>query len=188
MADKHKKEKKRKTSLADPTTLTPMDEKEHLLQVIIETPKGSRNKYSFDPEKKIFSLKKVLPNGMAFPYDFGFLPQSLAPDGDPIDVLVLMDQPAFPGCLLEAKLLGILEGEQIDGKDRIRNDRLIAVANENHSYAKIKKVGDLSKQFLRELEAFFVSFHKLEGKKYKLLGVHGQRHAMTLVDKARKAA
>lgn len=185
MTDKKKKPQK---SLADPTTIQPIDRQQDLLQIIIETPKGSRNKYAFDPEQEIFSLKKVLPKGMAFPYDFGFIPQSLAPDGDPIDVLVLMDQPAFPGCLLQAKLLGVIEGEQIDGKDRIRNDRLIAVADQNHSYAKIKKIGDLPKQFLRELEEFFVNYHKLEGKKYKLLGLHGYKHAMSLIDHARKAA
>ena len=187
MADK-KKKKNARESLADPTTLIPIDKEENLLQVVIETPKGSRNKYSFDAEQKVFSLKKVLPNGMTFPYDFGFLPQSLADDGDPIDILVLMDEPAFPGCVLQAKLLGVMEGEQIDGKDAIRNDRLIAVAQQNHGYARIKKIGDLPRHFLRELEDFFVNYHKLEGKKYKLLGLHGQKHATALIGKARKAA
>ncbi len=179
--------KKSAKALADPTRLKPVDRKSNLLQVVIETPKGSRNKYSFDPEQEIFTLKKVLPNGMAFPYDFGFLPSTLAPDGDPIDVLVLMDEPAFPGCLLHANLLGVLEGEQVDGRKRIRNDRLIAVAEDNHSYANIRKMSDLPKQFLRELENFFVNFHQLEGKQYKLLGCHGKKQAMSLIEKAQKA-
>jgi len=84
----------------------------HSVHVIIETPKGSRNKYAFDAEKRIFALKRVLPTGMAFPYDFGFIPSTKADDGDPTDVLVLMDEPAFPGCLLKCRLIGVIEGLQ----------------------------------------------------------------------------
>ena len=181
---------KRKTTkfLADPTKLKPIDKKDGLLQVIIETPKASRNKYSFDPDQEIFTLKKVLPAGMTFPYDFGFLPQTLADDGDPIDVLVLMDEPAFPGCLLRARLIGVIEGEQIDGKKRIRNDRLVAVAEANHRYANTKKISDLPKQLLKELEEFFVNYHRLEGKEYRLLGCKGAVEGERLIKKARKAA
>src|SRR5580704_14286358 len=114
--------------LANPTRLKPMGKGEGLLQVVIETPKGSRNKFAFDPEQRVFSLKKVLPAGMTFPYDFGFLPQTLAPDGDPLDVLLLMDEPAYPGVVVRSRLLGVIEGEQLDGKNKIRNDRLLAVA------------------------------------------------------------
>src|ERR1700744_5459285 len=105
-------------SLADPTALKPIDKRDGLLQVIIETPAGSRNKFAFDPEQEIFALKKVLPAGMVFPYDFGFLPRTLAPDGDRIDVLLLMDEPAFPGCVVKARLIGVIEGEQLDGKEK----------------------------------------------------------------------
>ena len=81
--------------------MQPLDtDGQNAIQVIIETPKGSRNKYAFDPEQRVFQLKKVLPTGMAFPYDFGFIPSTKAEDGDPVDVLVLMDEPAFPGCAL----------------------------------------------------------------------------------------
>lgn len=128
-------------SLADPTRLKP--QKGGLLQVIVETPAKSRNKFAFDPEQRIFALKKVLPAGMVFPYDFGFLPQTEAPDGDPIDVLLLMDEPAFPGCAVRAHLIGVIEGEQLDGKKKIRNDRLVAVAEANHIYANVRKLSDL---------------------------------------------
>ena len=85
------------TALANPTRLTPFDSANNkAVQVVIETPKGSRNKYAFDPEQRVFKLKRVLPAGMAFPYDFGFVPSTKAEDGDPVDVLVLMDEPAFP--------------------------------------------------------------------------------------------
>lgn len=177
-----------KKALADPTKLQPLDKKSGLFQVIIETPKDSRNKYAFDPDQEIFSLRKILPAGMAFPYDFGFLPRTLADDGDPIDILVLMDEPAFPGCLVCARLIGVIEGEQIDGKKRIRNDRLLAVADATHTYANIKSPDDLPKHFLKELEDFFVNYHRLEGKEYKLLGCKDADVALSLIKKAQKAA
>jgi inorganic pyrophosphatase len=179
---------KRAGGMANPTRLKPLKKNDGLLQVIIETPKGNRNKFSFDAKQRIFALKSVLPAGMAFPHDFGFLPKTLAPDGDPIDVLLLMDEPAFPGCAVSARLIGIIEGEQIDGKKRIRNDRLIAIAEANHTYANVKKIEDLPSQFLRELEDFFVNYHRLQGKQYKLLGCKGAQAALSLIKKAKKAA
>src|SRR6266404_1320724 len=157
-------------SLIDPTRLDPVRKKDGVLQVIVETPKGSRNKFSFDVDQEIFSLKKVLPAGMAFPHDFGFLPQTRADDGDPIDVLLLMDEPAFPGCAVRARLVGIIQGQQVKGTKKVRNDRVLAVAEANHMYANIRKLKDLPSQFLHELEDFFVNYHDLEGKKYQLLG------------------
>ena len=180
--------KKRSKGLADPSALKPIDKRDGMLQVIIETPKGCRNKFAFDPKQQIFSLRKVLPAGMAFPYDFGFLPHTLAADGDPIDVLLLMDEPAFPGCAVRARLIGIIEGEQVDGQKRIRNDRLVAIAEANHTYSDIRKLGDLPPQFLRELEVFFVNYHELEGKQYKLLGGKGVAAALRQIKQAQKAA
>jgi inorganic pyrophosphatase len=174
-------------SLADPTILKPIDKKDGLLQVIVETPAGSRNKFAFDPKQGIFALKKVLPAGMVFPYDFGFLPQTLAPDGDPIDVLLLMDEPAFPGIAVKARLVGIIEGEQLDGKKKIRNDRLVAVAAANHMYANVRKLNDLPEKWVTELQDFFVNYHSLEGKKYRLLGCKGSEAAMRLIKQAQKA-
>jgi inorganic pyrophosphatase len=180
--------KRKPQHLVNPTRLKPVDRKDGTLQVIIETPKGSRNKYAYDTEQGIFALTKVLPAGMAFPYDFGFLPKTLAADGDAIDVLLLMDEPAFPGCAVKSRLIGVIEGEQIDGKKRIRNDRLVAIAEANHMYANIKKLKDLPSKFLRELQDFFVNYHRLEGREYKLLGCKGIDAAMTLIKEAQKAA
>jgi inorganic pyrophosphatase len=188
MAAQEREPMSRKKSLADPVQLQPVIKSRDLIQVIIETPKGSRNKYSFDVKQRIFSLAKVLPRGMDFPYDFGFLPRTLADDGDPIDVLLLMDEPAFPGCAVLARLIGVMEGEQIDGKKRMRNDRLIAVAAQNTIYTDIHQVSDLPKGFMNQLEQFFVNFHELEGKRYKLLGCKQRKAAMALIEKARKAA
>ncbi len=178
----------KKFGLADPTRLEPFRKKDNLLQVIIETPKNCRNKYAFDPDQEIFSLKKVLPAGMEFPYDFGFLPQTLADDGDPIDVLLLMDAPAFPGCLVAARLIGVIEGEQKDdGGKKTRNDRLLAVAEANHNYQNIKKVSDVPRGLLKELGDFFVNYHRLEGKEYRVLGHGSIQVAMKLIKKAQKA-
>ena len=175
-------------SLADPTQLKPIDKKEGLLQVIVETPAGSRNKFAYDPEQGIFTLKKILPAGMVFPWDFGFLPKTIAADGDPIDVLLLMDEPAFPGISVRSRLVGVIEGEQIEGRKKTRNDRLIAVAEASHQYARIRRIKDLSGRWLKELQDFFVNYHQLEGKKYELLGCKGANAAMGLIQKARKAA
>jgi len=183
-----KMSKKRAGSMANPTTLKPLKSNDHKLQVVIETPKGCRNKFAFDPKQRIFALKKVLPAGMTFPYDFGFLPRTEAPDGDPIDVLLLMDEPAFPGCAVNARLIGVIEGEHTEGKKKVRNDRLLAIAEANHSYANVRKPKDLPSQFLHELQDFFVNYHKLEGKQYRLLGCKGVQAAMTLIGDAKKAA
>jgi inorganic pyrophosphatase len=173
-------------ALSDPTRLKPIDKKDGLLQVIIETPANSRNKFAYDPDQGIFTLKAVLPAGMTFPYDFGFLPQTLAADGDAIDVLLLMDEPAFPGIAVRARLIGVIEGEQIDGKKKIRNDRLVAVAEANHMYANIRRLKDLPSKWIKELQDFFVNYHALEGKEYRLLGCKGTDAAMRLVKKAHK--
>jgi inorganic pyrophosphatase len=106
-----KKLKKRSGAMADPTQIKPL-RKNDLVRVVVETPKGSRNKYAFDAQREVFTLKRVLPAGMAFPYDFGFVPQTEAEDGDPLDVLLLMEEPAFPGCVIDCRLIGMIEGEQ----------------------------------------------------------------------------
>jgi len=179
----------KKFGLSDPTKLKPFDKKDNLLQVIIETPKNCRNKYAFDPDQEIFALKKVLPAGMEFPYDFGFLPQTIADDGDPIDVLLLMDAPAFPGCLVKARLIGVIEGEQKEsGGKTTRNDRLLAVAEANHNYQDIKKISDIPRVLLDELGEFFVNYHRLEGKKYRVIGHFSTQVALKLIKKAQKAA
>jgi inorganic pyrophosphatase len=179
----------KKKGLADPSLLKPINKHDdNIIRVIIETPKGSRNKYAFDKDARVFELKKVLPAGMSFPYDFGFLPSTLADDGDPTDVLVLMDEPAFPGCVLKCRMVGIIQGEQSAKKKTERNDRIIAIEEDNHSYASVKHVDDLGKEFARELEDFFVNYHKLIGKEYKILGLKGPKAARRCIREGMKAA
>jgi inorganic pyrophosphatase len=180
---------KRAAGLADPPHLKAFDKNEaEACTVIIETPKGSRNKYAFDPEERIFALKKVLPAGMAFPYDFGFVPSTRGGDGDPLDVLVLMDEPAFPGCKITCRVIGVIEGEQGNKKKIERNDRVVAVEDGNHSYAHVKRIDDLGKRFERELEEFFVNYHRLSGKQYRILALKGPAGGRRCVKQAQKRA
>lgn len=163
---------KKKFGMANPTRLEPTDD-DKKIQVIIETPKGSRNKYAFDPDQRVFTLKKVLPEGMVFPHDFGFIPRTEAEDGDPIDVLILMDEPAFPGCLVRARLIGVIEGEQTEDGKSERNDRLLAVSETSHTHSDIKSIGDLNKSLLEEVEKFFVNYHANDGAEFKVLACKG---------------
>lgn len=190
-------------ALADPTTLDPFHPKpksstsgtaqpgEELLQVVIETPRGSRNKYSFDPEQRVFRLKSALPAGMVFPFDFGFVPSTIGGDGDPLDVLVIMDDPAFAGCVLLVRLLGALEAEQTE-KDKTsrahttRNDRLIAVAETSQLFANFKTVDDLPPQLRKEIEQFFENYHHLQGKQSRTLTWAKPETARRLIDEAHK--
>ena len=172
----------KKNVLANPSRLKPfVPDHAGLFRVVIETPKGSRNKFAFNAKEHIFELKKVLPAGMTFPYDFGFVPSTLADDGDPIDVLALMDEPAFPGCVLLCRPVGVIEGEQRDKKSRQRNDRIIAIEKDAHSWADIKSITDLGQEFCRELEEFFVNYHKLSREQYKVIGVKGPGRARKLM-------
>ena len=183
------KSSKMRKGLADPSRLKPLNTGDKgMLRVVIETPKGSRNKFAFDADEHIFELKKVLPAGMAFPYDFGFVPSTKADDGDPVDVLVLMDEPAFPGCVLTCRPIGVIEGEQTERHDKKkeRNDRIVAVEQDAHSWADIGTMDDLGKQFEHELEEFFVNYHKLSGSEYRILGVKGRAAARKLVKSSRR--
>jgi inorganic pyrophosphatase len=177
-----------KSSLADPSRLKSIDDKDdEIIHVIIETPGGSRNKYSYDEDDKIFILKKVLPAGMTFPYTFGFVPSTKAEDGDPIDVLVLMDEPALQGCLVKCRPIGIIEGEQGDKKEKERNDRVVAIEQNNHELAFIKHIDDLGKEFVEELEKFFVNYHDMSGKKYRILDAKGPKEARRRIKQSMRA-
>jgi len=175
--------KKKKHGTLNPTRLAALD-KDKKVQVIIETPKGSRNKYAWDPDQQIFVLKKVLPEGMAFPHDFGFIPSTEGEDGDPIDVLVLMDQPVFTGCLVKARLIGVIEGKQTEKGKSERNDRLLAVAESSHTHSNINSLSDLNEQLLKELEKFLVNYHANDGTEFKVLARKGPSAAITCLEKA----
>lgn len=153
-----------------------------LINVIIETPKESQNKFDYDTKLGIFRLKKTLPMGTMFPFDFGFIPNTKAEDGDPVDVLVIMDQHAFPGCLVQCRLLGVLKAiqKEDDGKKE-RNDRLVAVADCSILYADLKDIQDINKHMAKEIENFFVDYNKHEGRKFEPIKWAGADEAMKLI-------
>ena len=157
------------------------------LNVVIETLKGSRNKYNYDEETGLFKLGGVLPAGASFPFDFGFVPSTLGGDGDPLDVLVLMDEPAFAGCLVRVRLVGVIEAEQTerDG-ETTRNDRLIAVAAESRLHKDVRTLGALGDALVDEIEHFFVSYNDFKGKRFNPLGRFGPRKAAALVEEGMK--
>jgi inorganic pyrophosphatase len=138
-----------------------------------------------DPDERAFTSKKVLPAGMSFPYDFGFVPSSEAEDGD--QRTCWCSWTTFCECIVKCRLIGVIEGEQGDGEKTERNDRLIGVEDQNHSWANIKHVDDLGKKFVKELEEFFVNYHQLTGKQYKVLDVKGPGAARKCVKAGMKA-
>jgi inorganic pyrophosphatase len=156
------------------------------LNVVVETPRGSRNKFDFDQKNTLFKLAKVLPEGMVFPFEFGFIPSTLGDDGDPVDVLVLMDAPTAVGCVLTARLIGVIEGMQTDDDGKCRNDRLIAVATHAHLHGEAKSLADLDSKIVDEIVQFFISYNQLEGRKFKPLGNFGPKRALKLVKRGMK--
>lgn len=168
------------TSLAALPTFDP--EKGDLLSVI-ETPKGSRNKYAYNPAFGAFELKKVLPLGMLFPYDFGFFPSTKGDDGDPLDVLLLLDDPAPMGCIVRARVIGVIEAEQREeGKAWVRNDRLLAVAKHAKLHENAKSIKDLNPHVVEEIEAFFAQYNHLEQREFRTLKTGGPKAALKLID------
>jgi inorganic pyrophosphatase len=151
---------------------------------VIETPKGSRNKYDYKPELDLYQLCKVLPAGTCFPLDFGFIPHTLAADGDPLDILVMTDAPAHMGCIIECKVIGVFEATQKEkGKKAERNDRLLAVSIPSLDHAGIKNIKDVNKHFIDELVHFFEYYNMMCGKKFKLIGIKGPEAALALIKK-----
>jgi inorganic pyrophosphatase len=156
--------------------------------VVLETPKGSRNKYRYDAECQAIRLSATLGEGLAFPYDFGFFPSTLGADGDPLDVLLFLDEAVPPGCVATARLIGVLEVEQKDqGDSWERNDRFFAVATHAHTHQSLKKLDDLRAHLLPEIESFFTHYAELNGKKLRIVGRRGPRRALKLLKAGTRA-
>ena len=148
-----------------------------LVRVVVDTPKGSRNKYKYDETLGLYRLSKVLPLGLAFPYDFGFIPSTRAADGDPLDVLVLGEDALFPGCLVTVRLVGVLQAEQTEHGKTFRNDRLLGTIETVVNRPAIQTLADLSTEHLDEIEAFFITYNHLEGRHFTPSGRHGPARA-----------
>ena len=160
------------------------DQEEGILNAVIETPSGSRNKFKFDEKLGFFALSGVLPEGMVFPHAFGFVPSTKAEDGDPEDILVIMDEPTFTGCIVPTRLVGVIEAEQTEDGETERNDRLIAVAANSRDYSDVQKMDDLNKNMVKEIEQFFITYNKERGKKFRVLGTRGPKQAIKVLEKS----
>src|SRR6185312_5505835 len=155
-----------------------LDPEKAICRVIIETPKGRRTKFDYDPESGLFMLAGLLPEGMMFPVDFGFIPSTLGEDGDPLDMMVLMDAPAHVGCLIDARIIGIINAEQTERGKTQRNDRLLGVAVHSYRHEHYRSMTDVSQTILHQVEEFFVSYNKQHGKKFKVIGTGGPEKAI----------
>lgn len=156
--------------------------------VIIETPRGSRNKYKYNEETGRMKFSKVLPEGMMFPYDFGFIPATKAKDGDPLDVLVLSDEPMFPGCEIQCRIVGVLKATQRENGKENRNDRLIAVAEGSVLYAGVHQLSDLEPAVLKQIEQFFTNYQKVRDIEFEVIDRGGSRAALALLRESSKNA
>ena len=171
----------------DPTRLQPFPKgKKDIVNTVIETPMGSRNKFKYDEDIGFFALSGVLPQGMMFPHAFGFIPRTKAADGDPEDVLVILDEPVFPGCIVPSRLLGVIEAEQTENGKTARNDRLIAVSASSRELSDVESLSDLNPVMIKEIEKFFVNYNEEKGKKFKVLARRGPQQAMKLLKKSLK--
>ena len=132
----------------------------------------------------MFNLGGALPLGTVFPFDFGYIPSTKAEDGDPLDILILMDEPAFVGCLVPAKSIGVIEAEQTEDGRTTRNDRLIAVAADSRNHSHVRFLGDLNSNLVHEIERFFISYNETKGKRFTVLGRLGPERARALIDKS----
>ncbi|HZU27372.1 MAG TPA: inorganic diphosphatase [Bryobacteraceae bacterium] len=163
------------------------DPKTAICRAIIETPKGSRNKFDYDPESNMFMLGGLLPEGMMFPFDFGFIPSTKGDDGDPLDVLVLMDAPAHVGCLLDVRIIGVIKAEQTQDERTKTNDRLLGVAVHSYAHENIESIDEVSRTLLDQVGEFFVSYNKQRGKKFRITGTAGPKKACALLKTGMKA-
>jgi inorganic pyrophosphatase len=168
------------------TDLPPtLDDRAHTVRAVVETPRGSRHKFTYDLELAGFELKRLLPAGLAFPLEFGFVPSTRAEDGDPIDILVVADEPLPQGTILTVCLVGVLEAIQTDsGGVAVRNDRLIGVSCETSLYTTVRTLDDLGPAFAKDLERFWIAYNNLRGATFEVVSWGGPADAVALIREA----
>jgi inorganic pyrophosphatase len=152
-----------------------------IINVIIDTPGGSRNKYKFDRPSGLFKLSRILPEGLHFPCDFGFIPGTLGEDGDALDVAVLSNTSSFVGCLMSVRPLGVIKALQWEKRRRIQNDRLIALPVTPVNRPRAHRLGDIDRERLASLEQFFCAYNRAQGRRFEITGRQGRQAALNLV-------
>jgi inorganic pyrophosphatase len=153
--------------------------------VVVESPRGCGLKLKYDPEHGVFGLSRPLLNGLTYPYDWGFVPSTRGPDGDPLDVMLLWDATSFPGLLLPCRAIGALAVEQNNKthpERRERNDRLVAVPNGAPRATHLRDIDDVPQRVKEELEQFFLASTVFERKDLTILGWSGARDAQRVIE------
>lgn len=166
------------------TELPTIDASTGMVNAVIETSKHARAKLDYDPDSGYHKLHDVLPEGLQFPFNFGFIPSTLAEDGDPLDILVITDAVLPANCFLTVRLLGVIEAEEtLKQKEKAnRNDRLVGVPSGDPAAESLKSMDDLRPEFLDQIERFFKSYGEFKGKKWTTLGRSGPERALELVE------
>ncbi|HWD87616.1 MAG TPA: inorganic diphosphatase [Mucilaginibacter sp.] len=137
---------------------------------IIESPNGCNHKYDYEPDIDSFKLEKLLPAGLVFPYDFGFIPDTKGDDGDPLDIIVISEITSFPGCSMDCRIIGGFTAEQTQKSGKsVRNDRFLSVLDISEVYKDVNEIDDLPEGIMKQIENFFVNYNKQAGKKFKIL-------------------
>ncbi len=153
------------------------------MTVIVEINKGSHNKYEIDKKTGLIALDRVAHTGQNFPFDYGFVPQTLWDDGDALDVVLLTTYPLFPGLLVRARPIGLMK--MIDGGEG--DDKVIAVPTEDPRWDTVKDLGDINPHTLKEMEHFYTTYKKLQNKEVEVNGFEGKAAAEAAFEKARAA-
>ena len=157
--------------------LPPGEESPEVVNAVVEIPKGTRNKIEYDPEDDVFRLDRVLHSPVHYPGDYGFIPGTLAEDGDALDIIVLVTDPTFTGCVLEARPVGALVMRDEKGRD----EKILAVPQRDPRYEETADISNLPGHLLREIEHFFDIYKELEGKATATLGWEPGRKARSII-------
>ncbi len=170
---------------SDLTKLEPYDD-EGSLRVVVESPRGSSLKLDFDPKLRLFTISRELPLGIAYPFDWGFIPGTRGDDGDPLDAMVLHHQPSYPGVVLPCRVLGMVKIEQREGKGKPEvNNRVIATPSWHEALSTLEEARDLPKSVHQQIEQFFVSSVAFTGKQITVEGWGSTRETKAFIDKSR---
>ncbi len=155
------------------------DDIPNLINVIVEIPKGSKNKYEIDKENGLIKLDRAMKSAQDYPFDYGFVPQSLWDDGDALDVVLLTTYPLYPGILVEARPVAVMR--MIDGGEG--DDKIIAVPKNDPRWEEVKDLSDLNKHTIKEIQHFFETYKTIDGKKVEITSVDDRAAAYEAVKK-----
>lgn len=156
---------------------------DHVIRCVVETPKGSRNKYEYDHEQGEIALDRFLSSSVVYPTDYGFVPNTLAPDGDELDALICVSEPTFPGCVVVCRTIGLFDMEDEEGLD----SKLLCVPCGDPQWNALQRLEDLPRQLREEITHFFMIYKELEpGKQTTVKGWRGREAALEELEASRE--